>query len=290
MENNISRALWYSNVLQHIPTLGFKELGEGFSKWKKQRQIFAAIHRSISLKYLMMYPRELYAQLEHPGILISFHWGAYRLLPRLLLAAGHRVAILASSKIIERERAWYNSEISTTGLSDDAFRCIDASNTSSLRGILNAVLKEKRTVLIFLDADEGGEKREMTYERVPLFDGRLYWRTNVFKLAERFNLRMKTAHIELDTSSENIKARIVFGNTGIGSVGTTLDSVGDDFRTVMNKDWTAWENWSLLHRYDKANMKNRQLDGIQPLTVMPCVYQGKKYFLDISNRQFFEVR
>jgi len=205
-----------------------------------------------------------------------------------MLCAGHRVALLASTTIIEREKAWYSSELSSTTLSEDVFSCIDASNPNSLRRILNAVLNENRTVLVFLDADEGeGEK---TYEKVRLFEGTLYWRTNLFKLAKRFNIGIRTGHVEIGSPEDLAEPRIVFGKSGYGNTVGSLESVSEDFQRIMDGNWTAWENWSLLHRYDKRKPQKCKLDSVEPLCVMPCIYHGRKYFLDISNRQFFEIR
>jgi len=283
----ISKALWYANVLQHKPTLKPEELEQGYMQWRNQREEFAALsHESslINLKKQSIY----YPELDTPGILISFHFGPYRLLPRLLIAAGHQVALIASSDVIQRERAWYDKELLTAEIDRNTLSCIDASNPSSLRSILNAVLKEKRSVIVFIDADEGSG--EGAYHKTQLFNGFVYWRTNIFKLAERFNIQIRTAYMDVESFPWKGIPKIIFGKAVNGKYAKSLETVSTDFQRMITGNWTAWENWCLLHRYDKSISTKKELELVKPIWVMPCIYGGKKYFLDILNRQFFELR
>jgi len=286
-KNVVDKALWYANVLQHKSTMKPEKLEQSYKQWQNQRAEFATLSHDFSLEYLKKQPLLNYPQMDKPGLLITFHFGPYRLLPRLLITAGHKVALVASSNIIQREHAWYNKEIQRSDMDNDTLTCIDASNPNCLRSILNALLKEKRSVILFIDADEG--LGEGDYNKIQLFQGFVYWRTNIFKLAERFNIQIRTAYVDVESSPLKTIPKIIFGKAVKGKYGESLETVSADFHRIM-RNWTAWENWCLLHKYDKSVSATKALDLSKPIWMMPCIFGGKRYFLDILNRQFFELR
>lgn len=94
--NNLKRLLWLSNVYQFFPDRSISDLQQGYQRWLHQKQQFKAQYRQINLDQLQ---QESSIHDFDAGILLTFHYGPYRLLPRYLLAMGYQVTLLLSTDV-----------------------------------------------------------------------------------------------------------------------------------------------------------------------------------------------
>lgn len=293
---DLARGIWYANVLQYLPALGRGDLEEAYVAWLDNRQRYADYYADLDLARMHTIASPEMANLpEGGGILITFHFGPYRLLPRMLLATGYKVGLLASSSVIARERNWYARELLDSNISSDAFACIDAGDGGALRKMLRCVQQEKRWVVLFIDADEGALVAKENLAKIPLFSGWVYLRRNVFRLSAKFGLPIAATYMREDSSNLGVMPEMV--SLSLETKAEDLDHLADSYlqkvgmimQQMLTENWTAWENWSLLHHYEPDQCAVRELDAEQPILVMPWQAGGKRYFLDLSNRQFFQV-
>ncbi|WP_437918763.1 hypothetical protein [Sphingobacterium sp. LRF_L2] len=293
-KENMQRALWYANVLQYFPRLNLDDLRAAFADWQQKKREYIRFYDACNLAVLKKGMPEKILDGE-AGLLITFHTGPYRLLPRLLIAAGYKIGLVASSKVIAREKSWYAEELLANNISLDNFSCMEADKPTVLKQIITAIEAEKRWVLVFLDADEGQKKHSANLLHVKLFHGHVYFRNNLFLFAERFGIPVAIVYME--DRAQNGNWQVAIHNQFYPDAKSVkghyakqcADAIRTGFPAIIGRDWTAWENWSLLHCYQKEYIVPKQLDLTNPVWVMPFLVGNRRFFLDMSNRQFFEI-
>ncbi|MBE8719783.1 lysophospholipid acyltransferase family protein [Sphingobacterium pedocola] len=296
--NEVVRALWYANVLQHFPDKSILELQDGFEIWMANKKEYADLYNKCTVADLCKQPAV--SLNTGSGIWLTFHFGPYRLLPRILIASGYKVTLLASARIIAREQQWYEEEMGRARLRTDVFDCIVADNNMVLKQVLTHVKQRNRWVLIYLDADEGLQQDAVKLDgsllKVPLHKGHVYWRTNILKLAERFKITVAIGHL---TKSEIDDKWRIDGPHSIGHEDSTCcdayhvrcsTQLVQTFQQMIKNNWLAWENWALLHRYQKEKIAPVPLELKQPVLMMPMLLRGKPFFFDMRGQQFFEIK
>lgn len=190
--NQLTKPFWFANVWNFFPEFTVEDLELNYLRWSAYRQSFAKMLHPVQLDqmldatYLERLPTDL------TGIVISFHYGPYRLIPRYLLAAGYKITVLASPNIIKEEQKETEQLLLYNNLEADSLRYIDASRRTVLKNILSA-LNEKRLVLVYLDADEGANRLAVKEPprallKVPVAASRLYFHASITQFAFRFQL------------------------------------------------------------------------------------------------------
>lgn len=294
---NLHRLLWLANVQQFFPDKAPEQLWKDYTSWLKNRNQFQRLYKRYPLHQLPDFG-PLPMDIQPAGsILISFHYGPYRLLPKFLVKCGYQITLLAAASILEREAEYYDAELRNAGLSSEMLQCIDANNSYSLRKILSAV-KEKRLVLVFMDANEGQRIDHSDSNKLPVPFAAHYfcWRTNILKLATRFRIPVYCTYME--RCKEEIPWAVhpfvpILTDTKQPTAAEMMHAFSGlqlSFQQMMNQGWIYWENWAFIHQYngDKANTSR----GIAASGswVLPLEYQQQKYLFDIRNRQFFQIK
>ncbi len=288
----LHRLMWLANVQQFFPDKAPTQLWNDYHTWLKNRNQFQQLY--------LRYPLKALSELNFPGmetkpaggILITFHFGPYRLLPKILVRCGYRVTLLAASHILTREAEYYAAELSEAGLPNDLLDCIDANNTYSLRRIVSAV-KEKRLILVFLDADEGQHQADANVANklpVPFAAHYFEWRTNILKLAVRFQIPVNCTFMQC------CEGQLPWAVRPFESILTNVDLLSADamirafsrlqlaFQLMMKKGWIYWENWAFIHQYNTCPVDKGRGITAAGSWLLPLKYQQEKYLFDIKNR------
>ncbi|WDF66928.1 hypothetical protein PQ465_11485 [Sphingobacterium oryzagri] len=288
----INKAIWCTNVMQFLPHINHVDLQQAYSSWVNKRRGYNALYSAVTLRAMLESRTENFPTLPSTGgVLLTFHFGPYRMLARQLLASGRKVALLASAKVLSREERWYRSELAAAGMPLENFRCIDASRSMALRSILSAV-QSQYWVIHFLDADESSGTSSLHRAKISLFSGMVYWRTNIFKLLARFHLPAAVGCVSSRSPYKPVITSLpkCDQQTEEQFEQDILSVISDVFTNLIASDWTAWENWILLHRYQPVLARPQAIEQGRPIIAMPIMVQDKRYLLDVSNGQFFEIR
>lgn len=297
-KQSLHRLMWLANVQQFFRDKPASLLWEHYKMWLKNRDAFRELYQAFPLQKLCETGIGNLGQGAISGILITFHYGPYRLLPKLLVQRGYQVTLLASAAILEREVRYYSAELEDAGLTQDRLECIDANKAQSLRNILKAV-KNKRLVVVFLDADEGmrNEAEVMSEHRlaVPFGNHYFFWRTNIFKLASRFKIPVHCTFMSVAATALQwqmapfLKIMDIGQATAEDGMMHTFSNLQMAFQQMMNQGWIYWENWGFIHQYNGSPAIDKRGITAQGSWLAPLEYNDKKYLFDVKNRQFFEI-
>lgn len=298
-KQNLHRLLWLANVQQFFPDKPASLLWEHYKIWLNNRDAFQKLYQGFPLQKLCEMGIPEIAQGAINGILITFHYGPYRLLPKLLVQQGYQVTLLASAAILKREERYYSAELLDAGLPQHRLECIDANKAQSLRNILKAI-KNNRLVIVFLDADEGMHNdAEMISEHrvaVPFGSHYFFWRTNILKLASRFQIPVHCSFIShADTALKwQLAPFLKVMNNGQETIEDSmmqaLSNLQMAFQQMMNQGWIYWENWAFIHHYNGSTAIDKRGITAQGSWLAPLEYNDKKYLFDVKNRQLFEIK
>lgn len=294
---NLHRLLWLANVQQFFPDKEPTTLWNDYKSWLDSRTYFQDLYQRYPLKVLKeIAPLPLDM---HPdgGILMTFHYGPYRLLPKIWVSLGYKLTLLAAAHILDREAEHYSRQLQEAGLPDDMLQCIDANSPCSLRKILSAV-KEKRLVLVFLDANEGQQKEAGDQDKlqVPYAAHYIAWRTNLLKFAVRFKIPIYSSYLQpcqaqmpwaIGPVEQILSADECDAADGMMRAFSRLQIT---FQHMMKKGWVYWENWAFIHQYMRQECDETQGIAASGSWLLPLSYQQEKYLFDIRNRQFFQIK
>lgn len=297
--NQLTKPFWFANVWNFFPEFTVEDLEINYLRWSAYRKSFAKmlqpfqLDRMLDASCLEMLPTDL------TGIVISFHYGPYRLIPRYLLAAGYKISVLASPSIIQKEQKEAAHLLQFNNLEADCLRYIDASRSTVLKNVVSD-LNEKRLVLVYLDADEGvnrlAAKGSRSLLNVPVAASRLYFHASIAQLAFRFHIPL--AFLLMEKSENNGLWNLALSKRLSCKRAEQLDGYMKRFKGKLNrainrilmKEWTAWENWPLIHFY-RPDLEEKKVVSQDALTwVMPIYLQERAFFFDVKNRQFFELK
>jgi len=295
---NLHRLMWLANVQQFFSDKAPTQLWNDYSTWLNNRNLFQQLYQRYPLNELYDIDFSSRDQQLSQGILITFHFGPYRLLPKILVRCGYKITLLAATNILKREAEYYSRELREAGLPSEMLECIDANHPYALRKILSAV-NEKRLILVFLDANEGQQPNDANHDDrlpVPFAAHYFLWRINILKLAARFKIPLYCSYMQ--PSRELIPWTV----RPFESIMTNDEHTAEDammrafsrlqlvFQQMMKQGWIYWENWAFIHQYHTA-----LADGNMGITaagswLLPLEYQQEKYLFDIKNRQFFKIK
>lgn len=300
-KNNLKRLLWLGNVHSFFPDRSAMDLQQGYNQWLEHKLAFQKLYTKMDLGRLKEDLDRAPSVDVIAGIMLTFHYGPYRLVPRYLLAMGYKVTLLVSADVLLREETDYRQQLNNMGLSNDYFECLDAQNPMVLRKLCQAV-ETKRMVVVFLDAHESlannADKDREGKLRIAFGAHYFYWRTNMLKLAQRLGIAVYVAHMEVrhqgaQQSWQMRMPQMVLSNTDKNRQDALLKAfevLQQTFQAMIAEDWTAWENWTLLHRYTVVKKQNRSASiNSTGSWLMPFTLGHKAYLFDIATRGFFEV-
>lgn len=296
----LQRLLWMANVQGFYPDKSLVELEAGYQQWSLHREQFAQYYQKCyQQKNIDEWLSSRLNRLTN-GILFTFHFGPYRLLPRYLVAAGYRITLLVSAAVLERERTQYARDLRAMGLQADRLECLNASDTLVLRKMLHAITSG-RIILVFLDAnesvvrDEGKEQQGRV--RVAFGNSYFYWRINLIKLAIRFGLPVQVIHL-LPMSqqgkrtwqmTEPLDVLTSGSNKCPMSLLNAFAKLQHVFQLMMKQDWTAWENWGLMHHYRAFDERVKIDTRCHGSLMIPFSFADKGYLFDLSRKLFYEI-
>ncbi|MEZ0453246.1 hypothetical protein ABTW24_16745 [Sphingobacterium thalpophilum] len=296
----LQRLLWMANVQAFFPDKTASELDAGYQQWLGHRQDFLRLYREHPTGMADHIVVSEALQNLRPGILFTFHFGPYRLLPRLLVAAGCRVTLLVSATVLEREQDDYRQQLSHMGLSADYVECLSATDPMVLRKLLHAVAMQ-RVVLVFLDANESvvqlRDKERSGRLRVAFGASHFYWRSNLLKLAHRFALPVQAIYLRPDGHSagagwQPVKATNILNPDSSRSPERLLEAFAalqQTFQEMIALDWTAWENWAIIHHYLETDDQKRKTPRRQGSWMLPFAFRDKAYLFDLSSKRFYPI-
>lgn len=190
---------------------------------KRLSGIYGCFQRTRALRIRNSDPHGHLAVVEHlrhkpdfadslrlPGVIVSFHYGAYPALCGYLMAGGIPFALVLSSETHERQMSSYKALYTcVTGqpYSPDRFELIDAGKPSSLLTMRRAIAKG-RHVICFADGNAGVGKNERTnLLDIPFLYGKLRVRAGAAFLAHWVGcplytaVMMEQAHGDIDFRS-----------------------------------------------------------------------------------------
>ena len=299
-KEELQRLLWMANVQGFYPDKSAVELENGYQQWKDHRQIFDQLDRDYSPENIRLgsFNHELVSL--SAGIVFTFHYGPYRLLPRYLAAAGYRLTIVVSSAVLNRERMRYARDLATMGAPADSLECLEASDTMVIRKMLQAI-SLNRLILVFLDANESvgtnESKEEQGRLRVSFGGSYFYWRSNLLKLAHRFGLPVfaiylspKLHHTEPAWQMGNpINILTSADKNNPMAILNAFTKLQEIFQKMMHNDWTAWENWGLMHHYKGFDDRTGSGTKCKGSWMIPFSFSDKGYLFDLSRKIFYEI-
>ncbi|WP_312742866.1 hypothetical protein [Sphingobacterium multivorum] len=297
--NQLTKSFWFANVWNFFPEFTVEDLEINYLKWSAYRKSFAKILQYAQLDQMLdpacleILPTNL------TGIVISFHYGPYRLIPHYLLATGYKISVLASSKIIQKERDAMQELLQLNELQQERLRYIDASRRTVLKNILSD-LNENRLILVYLDADEGinrlAAKGKQSLFKAPVAAGKLYFHASIAQLAFRFHIPLSFLLMEKNEHngrwklalSKKLKCKraeqsAVFMKRFERTLNSTIN------RIVM-KEWTAWENWPLIHFYQPDLAQARIAWRNTPTWMIPICIQQRVFLFDIKSWRYYELK
>lgn len=298
-ENHLTKPFWFANVWTFFPELGIDELEINYLQWRALQRTFAQMAQPCLLKQVLdratleTIPREI------AGICLTFHHGPYRLLPRYLMAAGYKITILLSPKIIGRESRSAHNDLLMNNLPQDTLQYIDTSRPTAFKNMISAV-QERRIVLLYLDADEGLRRisalNHQALIKVPIRKGELYFHSNSARFAHKFGIPVSFMWMERDNKDGRWKIAITnkLAHRKNESVSGYLKrfkmKLATALKRIMGQNWTAWENWPLLHLYqpDLTIAADKEIN--EPIWMMPIAIEQGQFFFDVKNRRFFEIK
>ncbi|MGJ1215335.1 hypothetical protein [Sphingobacterium multivorum] len=294
--NDLHRLMWLANVRQFFADKPAAQLWSNYTTWLKNREGFQQLYSQFSLNELTDLDFRDIERLSHGAVLITFHYGPYRLLPKILLRLGYKLTLLASAEILKREADYYGEELQGAGIHADHFESIDANNASALKRILSAV-SNGRLVIVFLDANEG---QRHDYDQrgrlaVPFSDHFFYWRTNILKLAARFKIPLYSTYMVQQNTGLQwsvhpfVPVMLNGSHAREERLMQAFSILQQTFQQMMNQGWIYWENWAFIHLYNGHLAVGNKGIKAQGSWMVPLLYQQKKYLFDINNRQFFRV-
>lgn len=294
--NDLHRLMWLANVKQFFEDKPAAQLWSNYTTWLKNREGFQQLYSRFPLTALIDLNVTNMSQLVHGGILITFHYGPYRLLPKILMGQGYKLTLLASADILKREAEYYGAELQVAGIPTEHFECIDANKPSALKRILSAVNME-RLVIAFLDANEGQQNHHDQGARVavPFSDHFFYWRTNILKLAARFHIPVYCSYMEQQYTDLQwavhplVAVMLDYTNAREESLMQAFSILQQTFQQMMKQGWIYWENWAFIHLYNGQLTPDKKGVKARGSWMVPLLYQQKKYLFDINNRQFFRI-
>ena len=299
-KEELQRLLWMANVQGFYPDKSAVELENGYQQWKEQRQRFDQLDRDFSPENIQHGPLHGDLASLSASIVFTFHYGPYRLLPRYLLAAGYQLTMVVSNTVLDRERKKYARDLADMGLPADRLECLEAGNSMVIRKILQAI-SGKRLILVFLDANEsvGGNenKADRGRMRVSFGGSYFYWRSNLLKLAHRCGLPVYAIHLSRKVHHTGSTWQIGDPLTVLAPVDknnpisllNAFTKLQECFQTMMGKDWTAWENWGLMHHYKGFDERNGSGTKNKGGWMVPFSFADKGYLFDLSRKLFYEI-
>lgn len=299
-KKELQRLLWMANVQGFYPDKPAVELEAGYQQWMINRQHFAQLYQEFRIEEVASAPVHEALKSLTKGILFTFHFGPYRLLPRYLVAAGYRLTLLVSTAVLEKERARYAQDLSAMGLPKDSLECLDASDTLVLRKMLYAIASD-RIILVFLDANEymakDEEKEQEARLRVSFGNSYFYWRSNLLKLAHRFGLSVHAIHLmpQLQNGrqtwqlSDPVTVLTPKEKDNPMALLTAFAKLQHVFQAMMGQNWSAWENWGLMHFYRGFDERAGSKDARQGSYMVPFSFADKGYLFDLSRKLFYEI-
>ncbi|MDR2273907.1 MAG: hypothetical protein LBF27_23570 [Sphingobacterium sp.] len=298
-KNHLTKPFWFANVWTFFPDLGIDDLEINYLKWRALQGSFAQMAQPALLTQVLDQEIRQTIPKDLKGICIAFHYGPYRQLPRYLIAAGYRIAVVASPEVIRRESDTTFNDLLINNLPKDTLQYIDAARPTVLRNIISA-LQDHRIVLLYLDADAGlrqmAAKNHQALMKVPVRQKELYFHSNTARLAYKFGIPV--SFMLMDRGSTDGRWKIALLNKLAFRKNEPLLGYLKRFKMkltrvlnrIMKQDWTAWENWPMLHLYQPdlaitdANVSNA------PVWVMPINMQQRQFFFDVKNKRFFEIK
>ncbi|MGE8290285.1 MAG: hypothetical protein ACN6ON_01355 [Sphingobacterium sp.] len=298
-KNHLTKPFWFANVWTFFPDLGIDDLEIYYLQWRALQGSFARMTQSgllpriLDQEALEKIPKNL------TGICIAFHYGPYRLLPRYLIAAGYKIAIAASPKVISRESCSAYDDLLINNLPKDTLQYIDAARPTVLKNIISAV-NERRIVLLYLDADEGvrhiSSKNHQALMKVPILRKELYFHSNSAQFAYKFGIPVSFMWMDQDSSDGRWKVTVTeslaFRKNELrsGYLKRFKMRLALILKRIMGQNWMAWENWPMLHLYqpDLASASDKATNG--PAWMMPICMQQRQFFFDVKNKRFFEIK
>ncbi len=299
-KEQLQRLLWMANVQGFYPDKPAVELEAGYQRWKEHRQQFAQLDRDFSPENKGKESPNMEPATLAGSIVFSFHYGPYRLLPRYLVAAGYRLTIVVSAAVLNRERMRYARDLATMGAPADSLECLEASDTMVIRKMLQAI-SLNRLILVFLDANESvgtnESKEEQGRLRVSFGGSYFYWRSNLLKLAHRFGLPVfaiylspKLHHTEPAWQMGNpINILTSADKNNPMAILNAFTKLQEIFQTMMRNDWTAWENWGLMHHYKGFDERTGSGAKCKGSWMIPFSFSDKGYLFDLSRKIFYEI-
>ena len=90
-KQSLHRLMWLANVQQFFRDKPASLLWEHYKMWLKNRDAFRELYQAFPLQKLCETGIGNLGQGAISGILITFHYGPYRLLPKLLVQQGYQV-------------------------------------------------------------------------------------------------------------------------------------------------------------------------------------------------------
>ncbi len=298
-KNQLTKPFWFANVWTFFPDLGVGDLEINYLKWRAFQSAFAKMARPSLLTQLLDLESLETIPTALTGICLAFHYGPYRLLPRYLIAAGYKITIVVSPKVIRGESCSTHHDLLINNLPKDTVHYIDASRPAVLKNMISAV-HQRRLVLLYLDADEGvrhiSSKNHRTLIKVPILHKELYFHSNSARFAHKFGIPVSFMWMDRDRNDGRWKVAIMnkLAHRQNESISIYLKrfkmKLEVVLKRIMGQDWTAWENWPLLHLYqpDLATANDNGING--PFWMMPIVMQQRQFFFDVKNKRFFEIK
>lgn len=178
----------------HIPVSTYRDFYTDFMQWKSTvsaDQLLDDISSYIQLSSGQH--TQLEEMKQRPGIILTFHTGAYRVLPRLLCELGFNIALLVSSKVRAEQMGMMHTQHSGLQQIDAKtgdFILLDAEQESSLLQVRKA-LRDGYHVLVYADGNTGSRSLQKESRQtlcIPLYKGKIIQRTAMAVLSYRWQV------------------------------------------------------------------------------------------------------
>ena len=267
-------------LLPHIPLADhaayFKQAAH-YQRMAHDRQ-----HDRSVLKHLAAHQGLPYGMLNEPGVVATFHLGAFKLLPLWLINSGIPLTLLVSADIATKEYDNYQAMAANAG-ARAPLEVLPANEPMVMRKMVRAI-ERGNWVVVFLDGIEGvGRSRSgRTDLTVDFLAHRLHVKSGVAELAHLAKCPIYPLVLTYDGTANpmpnvlHLPALKPLAQTRQVAVQQTMEALYGWLAGLVYRCPAQWERWFYIHHdleHDSALDNGALMLQFLPLTT------GKNHFL-----------
>ena len=288
-------ALFCANLQYYWPSLPVSSYRRLYSDLIQRQHFLLQDQQLLDLfsnVHIPIEQRERFVEMrQQKGIILTFHTGAYRVLPRLLCELGFNIALLASAKVREEQMEGLGVQhagIRQTDSKTGDFIILDAEQGGSLLQVRKA-LRDGYHILVYADGNTGRQQKQKDNGHslgIPFFKRSILQRTAIACLSYRWQLPIysilgskKNEQISFSLGEPTLWDEYRDAETYCKILYTRLYA---DLERLIWDDPMTWEGWRYVLPRSKGNayVWSKRYYGWNTSRLWPLFMNGTYYALD----------